>query len=65
VNAARQSIAVLIIFRKWDKNSPGLQQVLKMLLSSTNALHVPAEYVVINALEFLPGNCCSLEAEVA
>jgi hypothetical protein len=64
VNGPTQSIAMMIIFRKHNKNSLGLQQMLKMLPSLTHALHVPAEYAVINSLEFFPGNCFNLVADV-
>jgi len=48
--------AVIITFRRSNENSPGLQQMLKMLLHRPNALSATADGVV-DSLEFFSGNC--------
>lgn len=49
---------------KCNKNLPLLQKMPKILLSWLNALNVSAEHVAINFVEFFPGNCWNLAADV-
>jgi hypothetical protein len=51
----------MITFRKSNRNSPVLQQMLKMLPSWPSAVGIPAEHVLY-FLEFLKGNCWNLTA---
>jgi hypothetical protein len=49
-------LVVIITFRRSNENSPGLQQMLKMMLPRPNALSANAEEDV-DSLEFFSGNC--------
>jgi hypothetical protein len=50
---------VILTFRKCKKNSPVLQQMLKMLPSWQHAVRMLVENV-INSLVFLPSNCANM-----
>jgi hypothetical protein len=55
VKEAIKNFAVIMTFRKSNKNSSILQEMLKILPSCPNGVSILAEHVVY-CMEFLPGN---------
>ena len=56
-----KKIAVINIFRKYNKYSPALQQMLKILPSWPDVVSIPEKYLAYS-LDFLSGNCWNLTA---
>jgi hypothetical protein len=55
VKEATKNFADIMTFKKSNKKSPVLQQMLKILTSCPNNISILADHVVYS-LEFLPGN---------
>jgi len=64
MKGARQNIAVIIIFRRPNKNSPVQQQTLKMLPSWPNVFSIPVKHSAVNSPKFLSRNCWNVVADV-
>jgi hypothetical protein len=56
IESRQQAIMESITFRKCNKYSPVLQQMLKTFPSLLNGLSILAEHVDVNSLEFFPRN---------
>jgi hypothetical protein len=60
----RRRFVVVTTFKKSNTNSPVWQQMLKLLPSWPDALHIPAKEVLVYSLEFFLGNCWILKAHL-